>query len=150
MDTKFLTIWLNNPLKTYWKIKYIFKFPKIFCYVGKWYYGFPIYQENAGSILHISSSDVIWKFKYSEVRHEFDPEINIVLFRRWQLYFRFTYKNLDDIVWETILDYLYNKKNIKKAIEDNTWKQYNPVTKTCTTETCIPFLRKKYKEMIND
>lgn len=72
-----------------------------------------------------------WKDKYNSPRHEWDPYISIVLFRKWQLLILFGYwgKTNDGVkdlaTWEAMLDYLYYNIPIDKLINRHTWGSIN-------------------------
>ena len=72
-----------------------------------------------------------WKDKYNSPRHEWDPYISIVLFRKWQLLILFGYwgKTNDGVkdlaTWEAMLDYLYYNIPIDKLIDRHTWGSIN-------------------------
>ena len=98
----------NNQFYIWWKVRKIFK-----------------------------TSNVGWKWKYDEVRHEWDPYIQIRLFRKWDiiLIFNWIVKSDQDsncrsmATWEAILDYLYNNKTLQECINRHTWyKNDNEIT----------------------
>lgn len=106
-------IYLKNPLKTWWKARKYFKFPKI--YIS---YSFKNLSYNW---FELDISDILWKDKYNTPRHEFSPHINIVLFKKFRLRILFEGDlKYSWIYWETLLDYLYYSNNIKQAIDNNT------------------------------
>lgn len=121
----------NNPLYYWWKVRKIFKRPKIHLLKGKniWFYGLPCRRDYYNPIIDIHSSNIGWKFKYDEVRHEFDPYISICFFRRYHLVWVFNWITKDDkdsnirsmATWEAILDYLYNGKTIEECINGHVW-----------------------------
>lgn len=116
---------IENPLKTWWKARKYFKFPKIriatstskwsFPYASKWW---------QGKLLDINIHDVYWKDKYDSPRHERNPLIYICLFSKYSLWIQFTmtYKNefgedTDGSMyyWEYLLEWLYyqDKKTLQ-------------------------------------
>lgn len=119
----YFDIYLENPFKTYNKVKRWFKpiNPKFQWYFGKRYK--PIFLE-------LKSFDVLWKDKFNEPRHEFNPRIKISLFNYIHLYVDFTTgDNMTDMVyWEAILDWIYYDKDLQEACT-NHWQQYNNETK---------------------
>lgn len=125
---KLFTFNFENPLKTYWKVKQLVQPMDLHVYIGRWAGGLPMFRGNLGKILTIWCNDIEWKDKYNSPRSEYDPQINIVFFRKWQIliFWNKIYKGEDrsHIYWETILQYLYyNKKNlpISKICDDNNW-----------------------------
>ena len=72
-----------------WKVKKIFKRPKCHILIGKrvWFFGIAILDQYYNPIISIKTSNVGWKWKYDEVRHEWDPYIQIRLFRKWDIIF---------------------------------------------------------------
>ena len=126
---------INNPLRTYWKVKKYFKPMTLHWYIGsKLMSPLPPYGYCA-KILDIYSTDVIWKDKYNTPRHEYDPCISITLFNKWCIgcYWKFELNNQDYSMqyWESILDYLYyDYTNPIKAVDNNIWE--NCITKERT------------------
>lgn len=127
----------RNPFYHWWKVRDKFKKPK--CHViwkkELWFFGLPIRKEFYNRFINIHSSAVGWKWKYDEVRHEWDPYIDICFFRKWHLCFIFNWIDKKDkdswcksmTTWEAILDYLYNNKTIEDCIEDNKRKSNNDI-----------------------
>ena len=113
---------MENPFKTWWKVRKWFKFPKPSIYFGPIVSGLPYRLPDKWIELHIY--DVIWKDKYNSPSFEFTPQINLDLFKKYQLLLTFQTKN-DYIYWETILDIIYYNKSLKEAIDTNTWENYN-------------------------
>ena len=88
---------INNPLRTYWKVKKYFRPMTLHWYIGsKLMSPIPPYGHCA-KILDIYSTDVIWKDKYNTPRHEYDPCISIILFNKWCIgcYWKFELNNRD-------------------------------------------------------
>ena len=119
----YFNIRIENPLKTWWKARKYFKFPKIkfkFYLVHKYGpYPYATYHW-IGKILDISIIDVSWKDKYNSPRHEESPNIFICLFRKFALsiflyntyYNEFNEKvNGDLYYWEYLLSWLYYTKD---------------------------------------
>lgn len=116
-----------NPFYYYWKVRKIFKKPKCHLIIKKdlWFFGLPIRKDYYNPIITIRFSGLGWKWKYDEVRHEWDPHIQICLFRKYHIVWIFNWVNKYDTVdsgvistatWEAILDYLYNHKTIQECI----------------------------------
>ena len=112
---------IENPLKTYNKIKKYFK---------------PLTMQISfgytNSLFEIESWDLRWKDKWNSPRHEIDPYICISLFKRC-LFIRFYYKHtngedLSLLYWETALTWLYYNKSLEEACEiNNGWQGWpNP------------------------
>lgn len=129
------------PLKTYWKVRKIFKRPKIGFYFGKWS-SCPIHtfasSNNIPKILAIWSSDVSYKYKYDSPRHEEDPNFAIILFRKYifAITFYMSYKDeLRDVVngsieyWEFILNYLEDKNLVKSFKKSYGWERTSKLNK---------------------
>lgn len=148
MKFKFLNQYYN-PFYYYWKVRKIFKRPKAHLIIKKnlWFFGLPIRKDYYNKFINISSSGLGWKWKYDEVRHEWDPYIQICLFRKYHIVWIFNWTSKHDIsnssivsmaTWEAILDYLYRHKTIQECIEQNTWASDNKVL------TIKENIRKKY------
>lgn len=123
----------NNPLYYWWKVRKIFKRPKCHLILKKnfWFFGLPIRRDYYNSVIDIRFSGLGWKWKYDEVRHEWDPYIQICLFRKYHIIWIFNWVNKHDklnsdiismATWEAILDYLYNHKTVQECVNFNTWK----------------------------
>jgi hypothetical protein len=138
---------LENPLKTYNKIKKYFKPLKAKVYIGKTWGSF-------AKILDIMCWDVCWKSKWGSPRHEFDPYFKIVLFNTWE--FRITWSYINDSgenesmeYWEAALNYLYFNKTLHQAVEEATsWEHYNYNTGAWEKKK-YNFLRKEYQTLIS-
>lgn len=121
----------HNPFYYWWKARKYFKRPKIHFICGKdiWFFGLPVRKDYYNSIISIRSESLGWKWKYDEVRHEWDPYFQIVFFRKYHLIWLFNWINKKDeysntrsmATWEAILDYLYNKKTIEECINEHRW-----------------------------
>lgn len=136
---------LENPLKTYNKIKRYFKPLKAKVYVGKTW-------RSSAKILDIMCWDVCWKSKWGSPRYEFDPYFKVVLFNTWE--FRITWSYINDSgenesmeYWEAVLNYLYFNKTLRQAVEDATaWEHYNSSTGKWEKKK-YNFLRKEYQTL---
>lgn len=127
-----LTNEYKNPLYYWWKVRKIFKRPKCHFMYGKdiWFFGMYILKEYYNPIIHIKFQGLGWKWKYDEVRHEWDPYIQICFFRKWHLIWLFNWITKEDrdssvrsmATWEAILDYLYNNKTIEECITRHMWE----------------------------
>lgn len=113
---------MENPFKTWWKVRKWFKFPKPSIYFGPIVSGLPYGLPDKWIELYIY--DVSWKDKYNSPSFEFTPQINLNLFKKYQLLLTFQTRN-DYIYWETILDIIYYNKSLKEAIDTNTWENCN-------------------------
>ena len=132
---------MENPLRTWWKVRKWFKFPKPSIYFGHIVTGLPMGFPNKWIELHCY--DVTWKDKYDSPRFEFEPQINLELFKKYQLLLTFKTSN-DDVYWETILDIVYYNKSLKEAIARNTWENYN---KEGTDAFTLNFLTPKGEQL---
>lgn len=115
----------ENPLKTWWKARKYFKFPKVKIYFSSNKYSYPYATSSwQGKILDINIHDVYWKDKYDSPRHEYNPLIYICLFQKFALWITFTMTYRDELndikdgsieYWEYILEWLYyqNRKTLK-------------------------------------
>lgn len=122
---------MENPFKTWWKVRKWFKFPKPSIYFGPIVSGLPYGLPDKWIELYIY--DVTWKDKYNSPRFEFTPQINLNLFKKYQLLL--TFQTSDDyLYWETILDIIYYNKSLKEAVDRNTWE-------TCNKEKINAFTR---------
>ena len=124
---KYFYFRIKNPLKTYWKVRKYFKFPKLICQ----FYKSP---SNDAKILSIESYDIFWKDKYDSPRHEYNPQIVISLFKNFHFRIDFAYydNNSDYSMeyWESILWFIYYNKTLNQAVfEGSRWKIYNYHTK---------------------
>ena len=119
---KYFGLVFENPLKTWWKARKYFKFPKVrFSFGGLWLY--PTLNDLCAKILDIWITDVSWKDKYNSPRHIRNPYICITLFRKYCFLIEFgmTYITVDGKehdcemeYWEYMLDYVYYSKKLSK------------------------------------
>jgi len=132
-----------NPFKTWWKARKYFKLPCLhFHKVGnifrkKIHTRFGDYVDHGinicpyasydgiGKIVDVFVDDVMWKDKWDSPRHERNPIIWILLFRRigFCITFNVTFKgelgeieNGDMYYWEFLLNYLYYHHSLKTAL----------------------------------
>lgn len=122
----------NNPLYYWWKVRKIFKRPKCHLIIKKnlWFFGLPIRRDYYNPIISIRFSGLGWKWKYDEVRHEWDPYIQICLFRKYHIVWIFNWIKYDDLdsdtismaTWEAILDYLHKHKTVQECVNFHAWK----------------------------
>jgi len=132
-----------NPLKTWWKARKYFKLPRLhFHKVGSVFqkkihtqfgdyidYGinFCPYAsyDRIGKIIDVYVDDVMWKDKWDSPRHERNPIIWVLFFKRigFCITFNVTFKdelgeieNGDMYYWEFLLNYLYYHHNLKIAL----------------------------------
>lgn len=113
---------MENPFKTWWKVRKWFKFPKPSIYFGPIVSGLPYGLPDKWIELYIY--DVTWKDKYNSPSFEFTPQINLNLFKKYQLLLTFQTSG-DYLYWETILDIIYYNKSLKEAVDRNTWENCN-------------------------
>jgi hypothetical protein len=111
---------VENPFKTYNKVKKYFKFPKTKIKFGT------VKNKNKAKILNIKSRDLEYKCKYRELVHVADPYIKIYLFNKFWIYIYFTAEFTNDLgdketcstlYWEQILMYLYEFQNISTTFK---------------------------------
>lgn len=121
---------LTNPLKTWWKARRWFKFPKVKFYFGKYTCGLPVYLHDKW--IHVWISDLMWKDKWYTPRHEFNPQIGVRFFKHWQLLITLTApteKGDDCDYWEQLLwTVFYAKNNIVIAKESWGWQNENGIS----------------------
>lgn len=114
-NREWISINISNPLKTWWKARKYFKFPKpkitFFCHRGC-----------RINLIDIDIHDVYWKDKWNSPRHEISPRILFRLFGTigFIITFPITYinefgekENRDMEYWEYLLDYLYYSKSLR-------------------------------------
>lgn len=148
MTNKYFWICVENPFKTYNKIKKYFKPLKPQFYIGKTWGG-------GSKILDIICWDLCWKSKWDSPRHEWDPYFKIVLFNMWE--FRITWSYINDAgdnesmeYWESALNWLYFKKDLQSSVKDATgWEHFNSETNTWE-EKKYNFLREPYQKLYNE
>ena len=122
----------HNPLYYWWKARKYFKRPKAHFHCGNivWFFGFPCRKDYLNPVIDFRMSSLGWKYKWDTCRHEWDPYISILFFRRWQLLWVFNWVKKEDefghirsmATWEAILDYVHNKFTIEKCIKRHTWE----------------------------
>ena len=115
----------------WWKARKVFKRPKCHFIFGKdlWFFGLYINPKFYNPIINFKYSPLGYKTKWDEYRHEWDPYLQIVLFRKWHFIWLFNWINTKDettqtssmATWEAILDY-NNGKSLKDCIDNHTWK----------------------------
>jgi hypothetical protein len=143
---KYFDIYIENPLKTYNKIKKYFKpiKPEFQIYFGR---------RNSAKIVELNIFDLTWKDKWNSPRHEFNPRLMFSLFNIIHIYIEWTLKqdSMDDMVyWEIALNWLYYGKDLAKAIKlSSGWSQYNEDT---DSYELIRFevLKPKYQQLYNN
>lgn len=117
-NNKYISIDIENPFKTWWKAKKYFKFPELYIRCTNKYH--------SNYWFYIEAFDILWKDKWDSPRHEISPRITIVIFKKFALSISIEGDvEYSWIYWETILDYLYYTKDLKKALENNSgWKTF--------------------------
>lgn len=122
---KYFDIYLENPLKTYKKVKKFFLPLK-----PKFQLSF--YRGSCVKILELNSFDVMWKDKYDTPRHELSPYISIVLFNFIHLRVNFIADSdsLSEMVyWEAALYWLYYEKTLQDSVKEASgWSDLNKET----------------------
>ena len=121
---------MKNPLKTWWEVRKLFKFPKIKLFYGavnKTSTGY-IYADwyDRSSDFYFQYSDVIYKWKFDDVCLECPPYITLVLFKKWKISVIF-YGSIEDnhTYWDAILTCLYiDNKDIRKTKQEYSWIRY--------------------------
>lgn len=123
----YISFEIENPLKTYNKIKKYFKplsrriqFCKV--YLGS---GFPSYYRNYSKVLDVRCYDVMWKDKWNSPGYEYNPCLSIVLFKKWKIFvdWKFIDFNQEDHsceYWESALTWVYYKKDLQFSVMENT------------------------------
>lgn len=136
---KYFDIYIENPFKTYNKVKKYFipLKPKF-----AWCFG----KRNKSKILNINSFDIFWKDKWNSPRHEYNPRIMISLFDYIHLYIDFTLDDrgiTDMVYWEAILDFIYYNKNLQNACAAG-WSEFNEETQSYEKMTFV-ILKEPYQ-----
>ena len=152
------TLNVFKPLRSWWSARKYFRFPSIKFMYGK------IDDCLSGSIFHSSNNcakwfdlrfcDVFWKWKYDDVRFEGEPCIKLDLFNKWKFLWIFecpnvSYNRNNYMYWESLLDYVYNTKNICKTKSEFGWCSYisdgngNEDKVTCWTDEWLTKYGKK-------
>lgn len=143
---KYFDLYIENPFKTYNKIKKYFLPLKL-----KFVWGFG--KGNKAKILVINSFDVCWKDKWNSPRHEWNPRIMISLFNHIHLYIDFTLDDggmTDMVYWEIALNWLYYEKDLAKAVKlSSGWSQYNKDTESYELMR-FEVLKPKYQQLYNN
>lgn len=128
-----IDIWnqYHNPLFYWWQVRKYFKRPKCHFIYGKdlWFFGLYINKKYYNKFIHFRMSGLGWKWKYDDVRHEWDPFIQIVFLRKYHLIWVFNWTDKNDknsyirsmATWEAILSKVHTNKTIDDVIKDNTW-----------------------------
>jgi hypothetical protein len=120
---KYFSIWIENPLHTWWKARKYFKFPKATFHL----FFNPIHNcpyaslNHIGKILSISINDVMWKDKWNSPRFERNPHIWFCFFKKFGFSINFHVEYIDelglrkdgsDYYWEYLLNFLNYSKDI--------------------------------------
>lgn len=125
-------------LKTWWKARKVFIFPKIQFYTCRHYKWFDF-----------TCRDVQWKWKWDYVCFEHDPKFSITLFtREFGFFLTYPYTSLEnnDFYWESILNYLYLcKKDLKETIIYSGYATRLPTGERYPVMS-INYLKKKHHE----
>lgn len=121
----FTKIWneYNNPFYIWWKCRKYFKFPRPVTRIGKiiWFFGMPIKKDYYNRLIDLRLSAVGWKWKYERIDFEWNPYIAITLFRKWQWSVHFNYGEDSHIVWECMLNMVYNNDTLREAVYSHIW-----------------------------
>ena len=111
---------MENPLRTWWKVRKWFRIPKPSIYFGPIISGLPCKLPDKWIELYIY--DVSWKDKYNSPRHERNPYVWICLFRLFRFEISTRINTLTEtgkvedrsmFYWEYLLNYLYYSKSLK-------------------------------------
>lgn len=106
------------PYQHWWKARKVFKRPKIhftFSKKKRWFFGLPVCDSYYNRFIDIRMSALGWKTKFSSFRHEWDPYISILLFKKYHFLWIFNWVDPEDkdsyteseATWEAILEYDY-------------------------------------------
>lgn len=120
-------IFIENPFKTWWKAKKLFKRPKtkVSFFWSKHDYYIPgpyIWTERYGKILDVHISDLWWKDKWDSPRYERPPHIFVCFFKKFGFnIIPHIYKtnefgekeNGDMYYWEYLLNYTEYNRSLK-------------------------------------
>lgn len=112
----YFDFYIENPFKTFNKIKKFFIKPKFNIVYNCWYY-----SKYNPKILSLYITDVIWKDKYNTPRFEINPKLDIILFRRWHFRLEFGFDNggcYDMTYWETALNWIYYNKTLQESVDE--------------------------------
>lgn len=121
---------MSNPLKTWWQVKKLFKFPEIKMSCGKientttGHFYSSWYDKNSN--FYLKFSDVIYKWKFDDICLECPPYIVLVLFKKYRLSIIFEGLKKDfHTYWDALLTCLYiDNKNIRKTKQEYSWVKY--------------------------
>lgn len=121
----------HNPWYHWWLARKYFKRPKAHFHCGKmiWFFGFPCRRDYLNPIIDFRMSSLGWKNKFYDYRHEWDPYISVVFFRKWQLLWIFNWVNKNDhsshirsmATWEAILDHVFENKDVDWCVKHHIW-----------------------------
>lgn len=121
----------HNPLYHWWKMRKYFKFPKIHfvCQKDFWMFGCPINKNYYKPIVDIRFNALGWKDKYDSPRHEHDPFLQIVFFKKYHLVWVFNWITKGDFdestrnmaTWEALLDMMFYKHTITEVRNMHIW-----------------------------
>lgn len=146
---------MTNPLHHWWKVRKVFKRPKCHFYIGKriWFFGLPILDEYYNKYITLNISKLGYKIKYNDVRHEWDPYIQIRLFRKWDIILIFNYIDKNDpdsdtrncATWEAMIDYI-DGKSLKDCIFEHRWSSLSNKDKRITIK---PNIREECLKRLN-
>ena len=115
---KWLYIFLDNPIKTMWKARKVFKLPKLHFRCGKYWY--PVLWCSKPNYIHIRTCDVGWKDKWDTPRFESVPHIWIYLFGLNLVWYWEWSKDYDgEHYWEQVLWYLHYYDTYSQGLLDS-------------------------------
>jgi len=145
--------------REYWKVRKYFEAPCIkryyYPYIKQHEYNTDVYSKCKWRILEIKVYPLLWKWKWNQVRHEYNPTFSIMLFNKWKWRYELHSPDAkeDLIYWESILNFLYDdtcKSNLNKTYSENIWwSDYDNETKEYTKQnTVYPYLRPGYQEYL--
>ena len=113
---------MENPLRTWWKVRKWFRIPKPSIYFGPIILGLPCGLPDKWIELH--SYDVTWKDKYDRPVHKWNPYFAITIFRKWIIYWTLCWSKdyIENMTtWEVILAHNYYNEDIKEYAHTVYW-----------------------------
>lgn len=130
---------IEFPLKEWWKARKYFRFPKVKVKCSYNPYDSPYgLLSYGGNILDLSIIGLGWKDKWDTPRHEHNPYIWLMLFKKYHFYVEFYMSGFNEDCsvrdysmeyWEYMLNYLYYSHNL--SIEDF-WTYQSKIFKRVT------------------
>lgn len=119
---------LENPIKTWWKARKIYKRPKVKFKINRGLVNFYGHIYSLGPVISVDSWDVDWKDKRGTPRVEGCPWVSIVLFGYFQFFFELvsplTTQWDPEQYWEQILwsrFYAQPDQDPERTLTDSDW-----------------------------